>query len=149
MLREWAALSAAAAIFAKATIKRWQGNPWQVQLPRLSWRSHCAMAIHRQHDKSSRTTGSPSACKLARCPASQIRPASELRATAGALVWHPKLPPSSPHQSPEPHRQHHQTAAHLQPRAPDLELLDTMHCGHPNNKATTADFSWNMEHKRC
>ena len=38
-----------------------------------------------------------------------------LRATPGALVWHPKLPPSSLHQ-------HHQMAAHLQPRALDLEL---------------------------
>ena len=38
-----------------------------------------------------------------------------LRATPGALVWHPKLPPSSLHQ-------HHQMAAHLQPRALDLVL---------------------------
>ena len=49
-------------------------------------------------------------------------PALYLRATPGALVWHPKLPPSSLHQSPEPHHQHHQMAAHLQLRALDLEL---------------------------
>ena len=48
--------------------------------------------------------------------------APELAGPRPPNVWHPKLPPSSPHQTLKPLDLHQQSAAHLRPRAPELPI---------------------------